>query len=223
MNNPRELALASLIKWDTQQCFSNLEINTVLSRARLEKNDASLYTLLYLGVIEKKLFLDNIIGQYSKSPIEEIDVETKNAIRLGLYQLIFTDRIPDYSAVDQSVSIAPKRARGFVNAVLRGFLRNQKKISYPNDGWQSLCIEYSFPTELANLLRESYGDSVAEEMIKYESRDKSLSIRVNTLKATPQSIAKELSDRGFEPSFSSFSPDVIKCIVPVNEIKDLIY
>ena len=64
MDNPRKLAHLSLIKSDTQECYSNIEINTVLSRADLEKNDAALYTLLYLGVTEKKLLLDYVIGLF---------------------------------------------------------------------------------------------------------------------------------------------------------------
>ena len=69
MENPRKLAHLSLLKSDTQECFTNIEINTVLSRNPLEPNDSSLYTLLYLGVIEKKIFLDGVIKQYSKTPI----------------------------------------------------------------------------------------------------------------------------------------------------------
>ena len=122
MDNPRKLAYESLIKGDSQGCFTNIEINTVLKRAKMDKCDSSLYTLLYLGVTEKRLYLDYIIGQYSKTKVEDIDIEAINAIRLGLYQLIFTDRIPDYSAVDESVNLAPKRSKGFVNAILSSFL-----------------------------------------------------------------------------------------------------
>ena len=222
MDNPRQLAYQSLVKWDTQESFSNIEINTVLSRARLEKNDASLYTLLYLGVLEKKLFLDTVISQYSNTPVEEIDTETKNAVRLGLYQLIFTDRIPDYSAVDQSVSLAPKKSKGFVNAVLRSFLRAGKKITYPADKWDRLSVEYSFPQELISLLRESYGDETAEKMVAFTDTDRTVSIRVNTLKCSTAEIMGELVKRGFEPIISPLAKDIIKCSLAVSEIKDLI-
>ena len=222
MDNPRKLALLSLIKSDTQECYTNIEINTVLTRAVLEKSDRALYTLLYLGVVEKKLLLDSVISQYSKSPIGEIDVETLNTLRLGLYQLIFTDRIPDYSAVDESVSLAPKRSKGFVNAVLRGFLRNGKKIEYPANSWERLSLEYSMPMGIVDLLRESYGDTVARELISYQATDFGLSIRVNTLKATPQEIYEELKSMGYAPSYSKYADDIIKCSVPASEIKDLI-
>ena len=222
MDNPRKLAHLSLVKSDTQECYTNIEINTVLSRARLEKSDSALYTFLYLGVTEKKLLLDHVIGQYSKIPLSEIDVEAKNAARLGIYQLLFTDRIPDYSAVDQSVELAPKRAKGFVNAILRSFLRNGKKIDYPSDEWERLSIQASVPMEIAELFRVSYGDAVAKELCSYTERDFSLSLRVNTLKTSVQDVLATLTERGYEPRMSEYGCGIVKCAVPVSEIKDLI-
>ena len=84
MDNPRQLALNSLVKSDTQECFTNIEINTVLSRANLEGGDSGLYTLLYMGVTEKKMLLDYIIGQYSTTPLDKIDIQALNILRLFL-------------------------------------------------------------------------------------------------------------------------------------------
>ncbi|MBQ7225313.1 MAG: 16S rRNA (cytosine(967)-C(5))-methyltransferase RsmB [Clostridia bacterium] len=222
MDNPRKLALLSLVKSDTQECYSNIEINTVLSRAKLEKSDAGLYTLLYLGVTEKRMLLDHIIGKHSKTPVEKIDVETLNAIRLGLYQLIFTDRIPDYSAVDESVSLCPKRSRGFANAILRSFLRAGKKIDLPSEKWTRLSIEYSVPIELINLLRDSYGDDACEKIIAFEDRGNELSIRVNTLVSSTEELMAELKKMGYEPRKSKYADDIIKCNAPISEIKGFI-
>ena len=222
MDNPRKFAHQSLVKSDTQECYTNIEINTVLSRAKLEKSDAALYTRLYLGVTEKKLLLDHAVGQYSKIPVAEIDVEAKNAIRLGFYQLLFTDRIPDYSAVDQSVELAPKKSKGFVNAVLRSFLRNGKKITYPKDEWQRLSIQGSIPLGIVELFRSSYGDDVARALCTYNESDFSLSLRVNTLKTRSQDVLNTLTERGYEPRLSEYGDGIIKCAVPVSEIKDLI-
>ncbi len=222
MNNPRELALCSLVKSDTQECFSNIEIGTVLSRASLGKSDAALYTLLYLGVLEKKLYLDKIIEEYSSIPLAKIDVETKNIIRLGLYQLVFTDRIPDYSAVDSSVELAPRKSKGFVNAVLRSFLRGNKHVSLPSDPWENASVVGSMPKELMSIFDESYGKDTALELATYENKDFALSLRVNTLLASVDEILDDLKKRGYEPCLSKYAPDIIKCSVAVSEIKDLI-
>lgn len=222
MDNPRRLAHLSLVKSDLQECFTNIEINTVLSRAKLEKSDAALYTRLYLGVIEKKLLLDYIIGQYSNTPIEKIDVEALNAIRLGFYQLLFTDRIPDHSAVDESVNLAPKRSKGFVNAILRNFLRNGKKIDYPKDEWERASIENSIPVSIINLFRASYGDEAAKSLASHRDEDNSLSLRINTLKASKEEVLARLTEMGYDPTLSSYGDGVIKCAVPISEIKALI-
>lgn len=222
MENPRKLAHLSLVKSDTQECFTNIEINTVLSRNDLEPKDASLYTLLYLGVIEKKIFLDGVIKQYSKSPIEEIDVETINALRLGFYQLIFTDRIPDYSAVSESVDLCPKKSKGFTNAVLRSFLREDKKISYPKDKWERASFECSIPMEIIDIWKSSYGEDTAYRLCYYENNDHSISLRVNTLKTSVEEIKNKIQSLGYESKMSKYADEVIKCNIPVKEIKDLI-
>ena len=197
MENPRRLAHMSLVKGDTQECFTNIEINTVLSRNKLEPKDASLYTLLYLGVTEKRMLLDGVIKQYSSTPIDKIDIETINALRLGLYQLIFTDRIPDYSAVSESVNLCPKKSKGFVNAVLRSFLRSNKKIDYPKDKWQRASFECSIPMEIIDIFRSSYGDDIAYSLCYYENKDHSLSLRVNTLKASVDEMKNRIEALGY--------------------------
>ena len=222
MYNPRNLSIDSLVKRDSQGCFTNIEINTVLKRAKMEKADSSLYTLLYLGVTEKRLYLDYVIGQYSKTKIKDIDTETLNAIRLGLYQLIFTDRIPDYSAVDESVNLAPKRSKGFVNAILRSFLRNKKHVSLPSDIWERTSLEASIPMELIDLFRSSYGDEIALSLLRYNSKDYDLSLRVNTLKTTSQEVFDCLADLGFAPEYSKYDCNIIKCGATIGEIADLI-
>ncbi|MBO5262232.1 MAG: 16S rRNA (cytosine(967)-C(5))-methyltransferase RsmB [Clostridia bacterium] len=222
MDNPRKLAQLSLIKSEMQDCYTNIEINTVLSRAKLEKSDDALYTRLYLGVVEKKLLLDYIIGQYSKTPIEKIDVEALCAIRLGLYQLLFMDKIPDHSAVDESVELSPKRSKGFVNAILRSFLRSDKKIDYPTDEWKRLSIESSIPVSVINIFRESYGDEIAKKIVTYNDREKSLSLRINTLKATKEKLTAQLEEVGFNVTQSSFGDGIIKCSAPISKIKALI-
>ena len=88
MDKARQNAFLSLVKSDTSQSFSNIEINTVIERQKLAENEASLFTALYMGVLERKITLDYIISKYSKIPLEKIDVETVNALRLGLYQLV---------------------------------------------------------------------------------------------------------------------------------------
>ncbi|MBO5312695.1 MAG: 16S rRNA (cytosine(967)-C(5))-methyltransferase RsmB [Clostridia bacterium] len=222
MDNPRRLALDSLVKWEGQDCFSNIEVNTTLSRASMEKNDSALYTFLFLGVIEKKLLLDRAISQYSQIKLEEIDIITKNILRLGIYQLLFADRIPDYSAVNECVSLASKRTKGFVNAVLRAFIRAGKDIDLPAEKWARLSLEQSIPMELVRLLRDSYGDDTAERICTHKRDEYLLSLRVNTLVTTAEAVMDELASRELSPTISRLADDIVKCKASIDAIKDLI-
>lgn len=219
MENPRELALKSLVKTDTQSVFSNLEINTTLERAKLNSSDRGLYTALYLGVLEKKMSLDYIISKYSKIPLSDLDVETLNVLRLGIYQLYYMDKIPDYSATDESVNLATKKTKGFVNAIIRSFIRDGKKIDFPKDKWQRVSIEYSYPMEIIELFIKSYGEDTALDLITRAENDKAISLRVNTLKSNVQDIFDTLIAREDKPAYTN---DIIKTTLPIKDIKDLI-
>ena len=222
MDNPRELALKSLIKTETASVFSNLEINTTLSRATLDEKDAGLYTILYLGVLENKMLLDYVIEHYSSIPLKKIEITEKCILRLGIYQLYFLDKIPDYSATNECVRLAPKKTKGFVNAILRSFIRDEKKIDFPKDKWQRVSIEHSFPMPLIELLISSYGEKVALELITASIPKTELCLRVNTLKTSPSEIFEALVSLGAEPSYSSYASDVIKCSIQTSKIKHLL-
>lgn len=220
--NPREAALNSLVRYTESEVFSNIEISTVISRAVAEKNDISLYTLLFLGVIEKKLLLDSIIKKYSRLDFDEIDTISKNILRLGLYQLIFTDKIPQYSAVDESVKLAPKRTKGFINAILRSFIRDGKKYDLPKDKWQKISLEFSIPMELCQVFIDSYGENIAQQICTLPPQKMPICLRVNTLKASADEIEGELLSLGDAPIKSTIASDIIRTNLPISEIKHLI-
>ena len=222
MFNPREAALNSLLKWDLSGAFSNIEINTVISRVNAKGEDISLYTFLYLGVIEKKMLLDSVIKKYSKIPVEDIDVQALNILRLGIYQLAFADRIPDYSAVDESVSLAPKKAKGFVNAILRSFIRDSKKIDLPEEKWQKISLESSIPMELIGIFTDSYGSEIAEKICTYISPKSYTCLRINTLKATENEVISKIKGCGYSAEKSEIATDLVKTDAPISAIKEML-
>ena len=122
-NNVRALAAASLLRLEKDGRFSNIEIDSALEKNALSDADRALFTRLVYGVTERRITLDLIIAEYAKDGGKKIDPETRTALRLGLYQLLWADRIPDHAAVSSAVDAAPVRSRGFVNGILREFLR----------------------------------------------------------------------------------------------------
>lgn len=184
VNPAREAAFASLLKMKSGK-YSNLEVNATLTRDGLEGADRGLYTALVYGVCERAITVDRVISKYSKVPLEKIDKEPLAALRLGIYQLAFMDKIPDHAAVDESVSLAGRKAGGFVNALLRAFIRDEKKIPLPKEGSaEYLSIAYSVPEELCRRFVSWYGYGESENIFRAFLESEKITLRVNTLKGT---------------------------------------
>lgn len=222
MDNPRKLAFSSLVRADALSSYSNIEINTVISRSDMNKKNAALYTALYMGVTEKLITLDYVISQYSSIPTEKLDIETKNALRLGLYQMMFMDKIPEYSAVSETVNLCPKKSKGFVNAVLRSFIRNGRSVEYPDDEWEELSIKTSTPPYIIDIFRYSYGDTTARELLCASVSHEGISLRVNTLKSSAEDVIGILDKRGIGCRASELCPHIIIAEGSVSDIEDII-
>ena len=103
-SNPRAAALSSLLAWEKKGRYANLEVNAALSNADMNDADRGLYTALVYGVVERALTLDYVIEKLSTRPLADMDEEVRCALRLGLYQLAFMDRIPPHAAVSETVA-----------------------------------------------------------------------------------------------------------------------
>lgn len=205
LSNPRALALSSLVKWRRDGKYTNLEVSASLGRAVLSEKDRSLYTALVYGVVERALTLDWVLSSLSSRPAASVDDETRCAVQLGLYQLMYMDRIPDHAAVSETVGAAPRRCRPFVNAILRAFIRADKSFELPSDPMDALSVRYSVPRALAELFRESYPDRY-ESLIASTLRRRPMTLRVNTLKT---SVDEALSLLGESARRCDFAPEMI--------------
>ena len=151
--NPRLAACLSLMKIE-KGGYSNIEIDISISRSRLSEDDRALYTALVYGVTERKITLDWLIDRFGSRRADELDRDALIPLRLGMYQLYFTDRIPDHAAVFETVELTkrlcPKHsgAPGYVNAVLRSALRVRSSPGWPDertDKAYALSIRHSLP------------------------------------------------------------------------------
>ena len=193
-NNVRALAAASLLRLEKDGRFSNIEIDSVLERNGLSDADRALFTRLVYGVTERRITLDLIIAEYAKYGGKKIDPETRVALRLGLYQLLWADRIPDHAAVSSAVDAAPVRSRGFVNGILREFLRRDKKYTLPDrsDTVKFLSAAYSVSEDVCRTLLRSYGEGKTEEILRAMSGTPAVTLRINDLILDPARAAKLL-------------------------------
>ncbi len=213
----REAAYRSLMLCERDKKYSSLEIDASIKRFSLEGADKGLYTALVYGVIERKITLDYIIGKLSSKPLESLDSEVLTLLRLGLYQLIWLDRIPDSAAVNETVNLAKRnapRAASFINAVLRNFLRTMDKDNLPcpdeSDTENYLSVRYSCTKDVLGVLSESLSD-VRSVLSAFEHQP-DVTLRVNTLKISREDLLKKLSEKGVEAAATEYSPLGVRLI-----------
>lgn len=199
----RALALEILGKCEGADQYSNLALDAAIGRNGLEPSDRALLTVLVYGVIERRITLDYYMTVLAKRPIKDIAPAVRNLLRLGLYQLAFMDRIPTHAAVNETVELAPKRARGFVNAVLRAFCRLEGEIELPSpetDPVRYLSVRYSFGEGIAALFLGRFGMERAEKLLSSFCQQPPLTLRVNTLRTDRDTLLSTLCAAGYDAS-----------------------
>jgi len=136
--NPRRHALEVISEAlsRTGRGYAQDLLDERLSRAPLGEEDRRLAADLTYGVIRHLATLDAVLAAYSERPLEEMDSGVRQVLRLGAYQLLYLERVPDHAAVNECVRLARatgrKHASGFVNAVLRSLAREVRFVDRPD-------------------------------------------------------------------------------------------
>ena len=212
MANERDIVLDILMDIEDNNTFSNIALNKALKKNQfIEKKERAFITRLSEGVVETRIKLDYIINQFSKTKSDKLKTKIRCIIRMGIYQLLYMDSVPDSAACNESVKLAKKHGfaglSGFVNGVLRNIAKNKDKIKYPdkgNDKLSYLSVRYSMPKMLIEKLMKDY----PEEYMKiiegcFEKRE--TSIRVDLNKISRDALKKELSARGINAKDGYYS------------------
>ena len=201
-DNARGVALKVLLDAEKNKTYSNIAVDKALSHSELSGADRGLVTALCMGVTERRLTLDAIICALSDKG-NDTDIEARVLLRLGIYQLLYLDRIPDHAAVNETVELAPKRLRGFVNAILREVLRRRDggrlDSLFPKreDGEGIyLSLKHSFPVDVCEKFLELYGFERTERIFEKFNSAPPMTLRINTLKITPDKYASLLDGAG---------------------------
>ncbi len=212
LSDARLAASRSLDAWYRNGKYTNLEIDSYLNKCTLSDADRGLYTALVYGVTERLVTLDYIIAAYSSRKVSEIENQTMWALRLGVYQLVYMDRIPPHAAVSESVRIAGGISGGFVNGILRTFLRAGCAIPMPSesDTVTYLSVKYSVPAPLCRFWLNIYGRGGTVETLLADTLHRTpVTLRVNTLRHTPSEVLDALASSGTEAEISPYCGDVI--------------
>ncbi len=181
-HTPRALCQKALLEWEKGRIFSDEILHGLLEKHPLSSSDRGLLTELFYGVLRHMRRLDCLIGWLRGG---ELDPETSNLLRSGLYQ-IFHLRVPPHAAVFETVSLAG-RSRGVVNAVLRRAVREQAALEAKLET-EPLGVRESHPDFLVDRWTAQFGAAAALEICRNNNTPSENFFRVNTLKTTVEKI-----------------------------------
>jgi 16S rRNA (cytosine967-C5)-methyltransferase len=164
-------------------------------RAGLDGRDRALATQLAFGTVQRAATLDHLIRAFAGRPAGQLDPPLRCALRLGLFQLAYLERVPDHAAVSESVELVKdSRGAGLVNAVLRRGAREARDIvaALPEATPEQAALKHSHPAWIARMWWEQLGPGDARALMAAGNRPPESVLRVNTLKTTAAELAAAL-------------------------------
>ena len=223
----REAAYKALLAIERDGSYSNLELSKMLASDGLS-NKGFIREIVY-GVTENKIYLDYILDKFIKKGAAKTKLQAIIILRMGVYQILFMNSVPNYAAVNESVALARRFARGtdgFINGVLRNFIRNMDSASEIDVKGQLeyLSIRYSCQLKLVEELVSMLGFEHAKMLLEHAGHRPPLSIRVNIAKISVKELADRLRANGFEIDGSKLSDRVLLvkggALTEANEYKE---
>ena len=152
----RELAYEALLRIEHEGAYANLLVPSMLSGSRLLDRDRRFVTELVYGTTRMRRACDVSVDRFV---VREPDPEIRTILRLGAYQLMYAG-VAAHAAVAETVDLAPKPVRGFINAVLR------KVAAKPVPSWPSLAAELSYPDWIVERLCAELGTERGVEALQ---------------------------------------------------------
>lgn len=187
MINTREVVLEMLLEILEKGRYSHLVTKAVLDKySYLEQNDRAFMKRLCNGCVEQKIRIDYVLNQFSSTKVEKMKPVIRNILRMGVYQILFMDKIPDSAACNEAVKLAGKKGfdklKGFVNGVLRNIARQKEELKYPErkkDLCSYLQITYSMPEWIVKMWSEQYGEEKTEAILNGLLKERPFTLRLD--------------------------------------------
>lgn len=208
----REISLQILMEVNIEGAFSNIAINRQVEKNQAFQEENFIRELVY-GVIENRKYIDYMIGKLSKRPIGKIHPPILEVLRLGVYQIVFMEKIPDRAAINETVNLAKKYGHQgtvkYVNGILRNLARKKDSLVLVDekDPLSYLSIKYSYPKWMIKTWIKEYGYEFTEQLCIAGNMRPKLNIRVNTLRTSREDLYKSLNSYGYKLSKTPYAGD----------------
>ena len=211
--NIRQEAYKIILKVLTKNIFSDKLLSKTSKKIENSQPDAGLLYVLVKGVLKMKNNLDYIASLYTdEQKFSSTNMKIKILLYLAFYQLLYCDFIPEYAAVNESVTLAKKlygeNIANFINAVLRAYLRS-KEIKYPENDVDRLASQYSFPEDLITKWLDYWGFSDTEKLCLYFNKIPELNIRINKMATDKTRLLEYFQRREIDVRESRISSNIL--------------
>ena len=203
--NSRKLAYLILKDIEKEKLTVKDSLDKWLSKYKIDNRDENLVRKIVYGCIENKMLLDYYINQLVNN---KPDLDVKILIEIGMYQILFLDKIPNSAAVNESVKIIKKinfKAKGFVNGVLRNFIRRKDKLKLKKTKKNYLSLKYSYPSWLVNYFLDEFGKKKTIEILEFNKNSSDITVRVNSLKLNRKELIQGFNDYGIKAKKSKLT------------------
>lgn len=196
MDKIREKALLIINEIDKENAYMNIVLNKHLAGV-IDKRDRAFISEIVRGTTKMQIRIDHTIKSYSKIKIKKISPIILNILRMGIYQILFMDKVPTSAAVNESVKLAARfghsASKNFTNAILR-VVASKGEAELPKDEEEYLSVFYGYPAWLTKRFVTLFGIDRTKAIMEEFSAKKPIIIRANTLKISSDELFTKLGD-----------------------------
>ncbi len=177
-------------------------------------SERAFFARLAEGTVERCLELDYVIDSFSRTPAKKMKPVIRGILRMGTYQLLYMDSVPDRAACNEAVQLAKKRGlaglAGFVNGVMRAIAAGKDGRTYPPaDTPEGMSVRYSMPLWMVKKWLSLYGAEVTEKLLCAMLSERPLCVHMNLSLAQEEQIKKSLEEQGIEAAAHPYSPEAL--------------
>jgi len=197
-------------------------------KTHFSKKDRGLLQALVYGVLRWRGRLDWIIDGFSKTRLNKINPNVLNILRLGLFQVVYLDRIPVSAAVNTSVEMTKAAAAPwvvrYVNGLLRNAVRGYTDLVFPDvgeDPVKALATKKSFPEWLVKRWLDRFGMKETGLLCDAINVIPPITVRCNTLKTNREKLVKALKESAEKIGITNYAPEGVFFFNPKRSIPNI--
>ena len=215
--SPRQLIIKLLDRFESSNAYADIILETELREQKLSEKNKGLIQEIFFGIIRWRNHLDWIIKKIYQGQLQKTPRFIRYILQIGLYQLIFMNRIPEYAAINEAVELAKIKGGTYwgkkVNAILRSYQRGKPNIDFPqlaSNPVEFIAVYYSHPEWIIKRWIDRFG--VDNTILLCEANNKTplLSLRVNTIKISVQELQNRLAQFDVLTSQSTYLKNFIQ-------------